>query len=698
DEPVTFDAADSQSYNGSLTYEWDLDPAIGDGFDIDRTTGDPDTDVAESYTGIGEKEIEVRVTDEGGLDDRRRLRFAVTEFDATVTTSDVTAGTNDTIEIGYPVDRGFISNVSVDFGDGESAVVEYGDNDLAGRPVTVSHNYSSTGDYDVTATLNTTYGYTERTNGTIESVEGGIAARYPMNESGSTVRDVIGGYDGTASSISHGTVNGVPAYTFDGDGYVDVGRYDEFGSDDGFAVGYWLRCDRDRTGSGTVLSYAVSGEYNEIIIISPDTTRFYVSSTEWVSDVDTCTGTWTHVAISWNNATGETTVYQDGSVVASRTFQSGAIVESGGYLTIGAEQDSVGGEFADSQYLRGSLSDVRLYDRPIGQERVRTAIETSPVAANSVEPTVEAGANLTVGPEQPVTFDGTNSTDYESDTLGYEWSFDDGSANATNATATHTYDSVGTYTATLTVTDEDGTTATDTRTITVRDARGCGAILRNDPDATSGYYEVDPDGAGGDAPYEVYCDMETAGGGWTLVASIADDGNDYWTHANSDNLRSGNQYGNVRDAFSSDYQSEAWTDLSGDRVMIATADDRSKHLVYADIISEQSVASKYTGDPTIVGTFLPEAVSGSWWYQCGDLGLRLQTPDDDGEGWSGASGGYGFAWKSDNNGGCSWDDYAGNIYGDTSAWGTSSENTWNRGFFYRENFENSAALVFVRDD
>ncbi|PSQ45454.1 hypothetical protein BRD17_01415, partial [Halobacteriales archaeon SW_7_68_16] len=29
DEPVTFDAADSQSYNGSLTYEWDLDPAIG---------------------------------------------------------------------------------------------------------------------------------------------------------------------------------------------------------------------------------------------------------------------------------------------------------------------------------------------------------------------------------------------------------------------------------------------------------------------------------------------------------------------------------------------------------------------------------------------------------------------------------------------------------------------------------------------
>ena len=48
-------------------------------------------------------------------------------------------------------------------------------------------------------------------------------------------------------------------------------------------------------------------------------------------------------------------------------------------------------------------------------------------------------------------------------------------------------------------------------------APSCKAILAAVPAATSKVYLIDPDGAGGVAPFKAFCDMDTDGGGWTLV-------------------------------------------------------------------------------------------------------------------------------------------------------------------------------------
>ena len=90
----------------------------------------------------------------------------------------------------------------------------------------------------------------------------------------------------------------------------------------------------------------------------------------------------------------------------------------------------------------------------------------------------------------------------------------------------------------------------------------CLELLAKDPDAPSGAYTLDVDGPQGRLPFDVYCDMETAGGGWTLTLNLdTSDGHTMWW-ANPLWVDQ-SLYGSAAEPFASDHKSAAWNRFSG---------------------------------------------------------------------------------------------------------------------------------------
>jgi hypothetical protein len=61
-------------------------------------------------------------------------------------------------------------------------------------------------------------------------------------------------------------------------------------------------------------------------------------------------------------------------------------------------------------------------------------------------------------------------------------------------------------------------------------AASCKALKLAATGVTTGRYLIDPDGSSSGTPFEVHCEMSTAGGGWTLVATLSNvDGVRNWS-------------------------------------------------------------------------------------------------------------------------------------------------------------------------
>lgn len=142
-----------------------------------------------------------------------------------------------------------------------------------------------------------------------------------------------------------------------------------------------------KTGMQTLVSGANPGNDNEVLLYlaSPTELRYVVgydtsAGVAWNFTDSLADGEWHHLAVIRNQALGQTWAYLDGSVVGGYGVQGFLQNLDVDFLTVGQDQDTVGGGFQSAEAFSGMLDEVRLYTR------VLTSSEIAELAGADAQP------------------------------------------------------------------------------------------------------------------------------------------------------------------------------------------------------------------------------------------------------------------------------------------------------------------------
>ena len=184
--------------------------------------------------------------------------------------------------------------------------------------------------------------------------------------SGSTALDSVGGHDGTLVNGPTWNPTGVVDGALEFDGFDDRVEVPHDGAFDLSAVtiAAWVRID-DAFGAGRILSKEAFGSNGSYWLAIQGGIVWFGAGGSFHSPFSPVTlGDWTHVAASFDEASGEVRMYRDGVRLLLET-STGTLTPNTAALVLGANWES-------SKYLQGALDDVRLYGEVISDDEVAT--------------------------------------------------------------------------------------------------------------------------------------------------------------------------------------------------------------------------------------------------------------------------------------------------------------------------------------
>ena len=154
------------------------------------------------------------------------------------------------------------------------------------------------------------------------------------------------------------------------------------------------------TNGTSLFSYAVGGSNNEFLLFAQSNGQLgvYINGRARSLNADMRSlfdGDYHHLAVSWDSADGSLELYIDGSPAVSATHQAGRPIAAGGTLTLGQEQDRVGGGFDARQEFSGRIADVQVFDGVRSAADIAQDAQTGEVAAG--DPTLVLGYDFANG-------------------------------------------------------------------------------------------------------------------------------------------------------------------------------------------------------------------------------------------------------------------------------------------------------------